>query len=110
MPSAVRKMNPPTLPDAGAVGYSQVAVTDAPRLAFVSGQVAQTADGAPIPEDLAGQVPVVMANVGHALDALGATADDVVSVRAYVVDLDPAKSEGSRSHRSPPCSADRPPP
>jgi len=85
----IEKMNPPTLPDAAALGYSQIAVAPPGRMVCVSGQVAVSADGGEVPIDLADQLPVVLRNLGHALDAAGATPMNVVSLRIYVVDLDP---------------------
>ena len=45
MSNAIVRMNPATLPDAGKVGYSQISIANPGRLAFISGQVAWSADG-----------------------------------------------------------------
>ena len=58
--STLTRMNPDTLPDAGKVGYSQMTVTAPGRLAFVSGQVAQSAAGPPVPATLEGQTDQVV--------------------------------------------------
>lgn len=85
----IEKLNPPSLPDAAALGYSQVVVAPPGRMVFVSGQVAVSADGSPVPSDIADQLAIVLKNLGHALAAAGATPGNVVSLRIYVVDLDP---------------------
>lgn len=87
------RLNPPTLPDAGAMGYSQITVVEPGRLAFVSGQVAWQPGGAPAPASFAEQAALVVANARAALDAMGASPADLVMLRAYVVDLAPERLE-----------------
>lgn len=89
MAQTITRLNPPTLPDAGRVGYSQISIVDPGRMAYVSGQVAWTRDGGPVPGGLAAQMTVVTTNARAALAAIGATPSDVVLVRLYVVDLTP---------------------
>ncbi|WP_372426134.1 RidA family protein [Salinarimonas chemoclinalis] len=86
-------MNPATLPDAGEVGYSQISVAGPVRLAFVSGQVAWRAEGGAVPGSLAEQAAVVVENLRHALDALGAAPDDIVQMRVYLTDVRPQAQE-----------------
>ena len=87
MKSAIVRLNPASLPDASAVGYSQISIVEPSRLAFISGQVAWRRDGQPAPDTLDGQAALVVENVRAALVAVGATARDLVMVRAYVVNL-----------------------
>lgn len=89
MAKKIEKMNPSALPDASALGYSQVVVATPGSMVFISGQVAVSGDGTPVPPDLSDQLTVVLRNLAHALGAAGATPGDVVSLRMYVVDLDP---------------------
>ena len=89
MAQPIARLNPPSLPDAGALGYSQISIVEVGRLAFVSGQVAVPSDGAPIPAGLVEQTKIVGANVKAALAAIGATAQDIVMARVYMVDLTP---------------------
>jgi enamine deaminase RidA (YjgF/YER057c/UK114 family) len=89
MTPKIEKLNPPTLPDAGPLGYSQIAIAPAGRMVFVSGQVAISLDGTPVPPGFADQLAIVLRNLRHALDAAGATPGNVVSLRIYVVDLKP---------------------
>lgn len=87
MSDQITRLNPATMPDSSAAGYSQISIVEAGRVAHVSGQVAASADGAPVPDDLAGQVRVALVNAGAALGALGATPRDIAIARVYVTDL-----------------------
>lgn len=85
------RLNPPTLPDVSAIGYSQITVVEPGRMAFVSGQVARRADGGTAPTELAEQVALAAANARAAFKALGASVEDLVLVRVYMVDLTPER-------------------
>lgn len=59
-------------------------------MVFVAGQVALDANGAHVGvDDTAAQVEQCYLNVAAALDAAGATFDDVVKLTAYATDLRP---------------------
>ncbi|GAA3513531.1 enamine deaminase RidA (YjgF/YER057c/UK114 family) [Streptosporangium album] len=77
---------PPTLPPTN--GYSHVAtVSPNSRLVWTSGQVPIAVDGTPAAAgDWEAQTRLVMRNVGAALEAGGATWDDVFKLTIYVVD------------------------
>lgn len=83
---AVSRRNPSTLWVSTANGHSQISIAEAGRLAFLSGQIAVPPDGGATPSDLAGQARMVAGNLAAALDELGASPRDVVSLRVYVVD------------------------
>ena len=87
MTHAVNRLNPPTLPDSTAMGYSQITTVEPGRMAYVSGQVASRANGEPIPDDLTAQARIVAENAKAALDAVGATPEDIVIARIYMTDL-----------------------
>jgi enamine deaminase RidA (YjgF/YER057c/UK114 family) len=87
------RMNPPQLPNAEGIGYSQISVVEPGRMAYISGQVALSPDGAPVPTNLADQVKVVAWNARAALDALGASPQDIVIARCLVTDLTPQRLE-----------------
>ncbi|PJG46501.1 hypothetical protein CAF53_20275 [Sphingobium sp. LB126] len=87
MTTDISRMNPPSLPDAGAAGYSQISIVEPGKLAFISGQVAWSVDGQPIPSTLGGQAEIVVRNCRAALRAVGATAKDIVIARVYMTDL-----------------------
>ena len=98
MPQAIARLNPPSLPDAAALGYSQISTVEPGRLAFVSGQVALRPDGAPAPESLAEQAKQVAKNAKAALAAVGAGPQDVAMARIYMVDLTSERMEEMMPH------------
>ena len=76
---------PETLPPAN--GYSHVAIIPpGSRLVWTSGQVPINADGELVAGDWESQTRLVFHNVGAALEAGGATWDDVFKLTIYVVD------------------------
>ena len=85
MTAKIEKINPSTLPDAPSMGYSQITVAEGSKLIFMSGQVAWTAAGDPVPEDLAAQAKQAIENVRAGLAAAGAAMANITSVRVYVV-------------------------
>lgn len=87
------RLNPPSLPDAGKIGYSQITVTEPARMAYVSGQVAWRPGGEPAPDSLVEQMAIVASNAKAALAAVGAAAQDIVMARVYIVDLTPERLE-----------------
>jgi enamine deaminase RidA (YjgF/YER057c/UK114 family) len=91
--ASIVRLNPPTLPDAGAMGYSQISVVAPGRMAYISGQVAWRPDGAPPPEDLVAQMRIVAANARAALEAVGATPAHIVIARCFMTDLTPDRLE-----------------
>ena len=56
-------------------------------MAYISGQVAWQGNGEPVPNSLEEQMEIVSNNALSALDAIGATPEDIVMARIYVVDL-----------------------
>ena len=90
---AIELLNPDGLPKSDM--YFQVGVATGTKTVYVSGQVARTADGAPVGAgDLAAQTEQVYRNLDTALRGAGATFDDVVKLTAYVVDGTPDKMAG----------------
>lgn len=89
MPQVVSKVNPPTLPDAPSMGYSQIATCAPGTLVFISGQVAWQPGEPDVPNSLEEQARVAMGNVVRALDAVGASVENVTSMRMYVVNPTP---------------------
>lgn len=86
-----RIVNPATLPDPTPHGYSTAVITPAGgRLAFISGQAGQLADGS-LPPDFGRQVTQAHANLLTAITALGATPRQVVKLTLFVVDHEMAK-------------------
>jgi enamine deaminase RidA (YjgF/YER057c/UK114 family) len=89
MSRAVTRLNPATMPNSLAIGYSQISIVEPGRMAYVSRQVAALGTGAPAPKDLAAQMRIVAANAKAALDALGAGPEDIVIARCFMTDLTP---------------------
>jgi enamine deaminase RidA (YjgF/YER057c/UK114 family) len=87
MQTSLQRMNPAALPNTSNLGYSQISIANAGILAFVSGQVAQAADGSAVPEGLEAQTKQVIANLTEALKALEARPQNIVQMRIYVTDL-----------------------
>lgn len=81
------RLNPPTLPGTEMLGYSQISIAAAGRLAFVSGQVAVPVDGAAVPAGIGEQTDLTIRNLSEALHALGASPAEIVQLRIYVVDI-----------------------
>ncbi|MEL6853970.1 MAG: RidA family protein [Cyanobacteria bacterium J06607_13] len=93
MTHSITRLNPPTLPNAGEMGYSQISIVEPGRMAYVSGQVAWRPNGEAVPESLAEQMSIVSANTKDALEAVKATPQDVVIARLYVTNLTPERLE-----------------
>lgn len=84
-------VNPPNLGDPAPNGYSTVVITpSAGRVAYISGQGGHDATGSLSP-DFAVQVKQAYANLGAALEAIGARPDQVAKLTVYVVDHDMSK-------------------
>jgi enamine deaminase RidA (YjgF/YER057c/UK114 family) len=78
-------ISPDTLPT--PPGYSQIAVVPAgTRLVYISGQVGMRPDGK-IVLGMEAQTRLTFENLGHALDAAGASWGDVVKLTYFVLDV-----------------------
>ncbi len=86
----VELFNPPGIPAPEI--YRQMAVATGTRTVYLAGQVARTAEGAPVGTgDLAAQVEQAYLNVATALAAVGGSFDDVAKLTLYLVDWSPDK-------------------
>lgn len=84
-------VNPQNLYDPSPNGYSTAVVTAAnARIAYISGQGGQDAMGGLSP-DFDSQVRQAYANLGAALEGIGARPDQVARLTVYVVDHDMSK-------------------
>jgi enamine deaminase RidA (YjgF/YER057c/UK114 family) len=84
-------VNPPSLGDPTPKGYSTVVIIPAgKRIAFVSGQGGFDSRGELSP-DFAAQVKQAYANLGIALEAIGAKPNQVVKLSVFVVNHDMSK-------------------
>jgi enamine deaminase RidA (YjgF/YER057c/UK114 family) len=69
--------------------YSHVVITDRPKLVFISGQLSKDEDGNVVGKgDIRTQIRQVGRNLKLALDAAGATLEDVVKSNTYVTDYE----------------------
>jgi enamine deaminase RidA (YjgF/YER057c/UK114 family) len=85
----IRRLNPASLFDAGALSYSQVAIGQGSMQIHVAGQAALSADLQVVGVgDFERQTTVAFENLRLALQAAEAAPQDVVSLRIYVVGLD----------------------
>ena len=83
----MQRVNPPSL--APSAGQSHVVVSNAARVAYLSGQVALDEEGDVVGvDDFDAQVRQVLGNVDHALEYVGAARENVVKLNIYVVALD----------------------
>lgn len=83
-PAKRQLINPPQLHP--APGFSHIAISEAGRVAHISGQLALAPDFSIIgPGDLAEQTRASMRNIKVALEAVGATWDDVVRRTIYTL-------------------------
>lgn len=86
-------VNPANLYDPTPNGYSTAVITPAnARIAYISGQGGQDATGSLSP-DFADQVRQAYANLGSALEGIGARPDQVAKLTVFVVDHDMSKLE-----------------
>lgn len=85
----IQRVNPATLFDAGALSYSQVAISRGTTLIHVAGQAALGVDLQVVGAgDFERQTRVAFENLRLALHGAGAAPEHVVSLRIYVVGLD----------------------
>lgn len=79
-------INPPTLSDSLAVGYSQVIVAKPGKLVFIAGQVGWDADGV-MADSFASQAHKALENIKIALKEAGASGDHLVQLKYFIVGL-----------------------
>jgi enamine deaminase RidA (YjgF/YER057c/UK114 family) len=73
----------------GHVLYSHVVVAEGRKTIFVSGQLARDPNGNAIGKgDMRAQIRQVGENIKTALEAAGATLNDIVKTNTYVTDMD----------------------
>jgi enamine deaminase RidA (YjgF/YER057c/UK114 family) len=84
-------MNPPGLSE--PMGYSHVVVATGTRRVYVAGQTGVGPDGVVVGTDLASQTAQTFRNVGTALEAGGATWEDVVKMNILIVGYTPSMAE-----------------
>ena len=88
---ALTHHQPDTLFPSERFGFTQVVTSPPGKLAFLSGQTALGRDSKVAGDDLATQAEAAMTNVGHALEAVGASFADVAHLRLFVANYEPAQ-------------------
>jgi enamine deaminase RidA (YjgF/YER057c/UK114 family) len=85
-------LNPDTV--APPRNYSHVVVVEGGRLIFLAGQVPVAPDGSVAGrDDVAEQARQCFRNIRAALEAVGATPDDIIKLTTFVVDFDPSQRD-----------------
>ncbi len=86
------KINPASLYNSLAFGFSHAALQEGGRTLHLAGQVAWDKDAATVGAgDLAAQTRQALANLSAVLAEVGATPANIVRLRTYVVDHTPDK-------------------
>ncbi len=88
---SIEKINPSGLVD--PAGYSHVVVATGTKRVYVAGQTGVGPDGTLAGADLASQTAQALRNVGTALEAGGATWDDVAKMTILVVGYETSMGE-----------------
>ena len=88
---SLEKINPSTLRE--PVGYSHVVVASGTKRVYIAGQTGVGPDGTVVGDDLASQTAQALRNVGTALEAAGATWDDVAKMTILVVGYEPSMAD-----------------
>ena len=83
------RLNPTDLFDSTQNHHSQGTLVEDGRLAFFSGQIAWQAGDELAPKSLGEQTELVCRNLKACLSSVGASSEDIVNLRAYIVDWSP---------------------
>ena len=82
-------INPSSLFPSVKFGFSQIVTTQGGRTVYLSGQVALNAEEKIVGTNRREQMQQCLKNVKIALEAVGGSLNDVVSLRIYMVNYDP---------------------
>jgi enamine deaminase RidA (YjgF/YER057c/UK114 family) len=86
----ISHLNPPTMIDPAAMGYSQVVMANGGKLIFIAGQGPTNPNGkAAGKDDLRGQTRQAVDNILAALEAAGAGPENILYLRINVVGYNP---------------------
>lgn len=89
MTRPLTRLNPADLFNSTQNHHAQGTLVEDGRLAFFSGQIAWQAGADAAPESLGAQTELVCRNLKICLDSVGASPEDIVNLRAYIVDWSP---------------------
>jgi len=82
-------LQPDTLFPSARFGFTQVVTSPPGKLVFVAGQTALDRDFKAVGTDLGTQAEQAFTNLGHALEAAGATFADVAHLRVFIANYKP---------------------
>lgn len=85
---------PDELYDSTEHGYTHAIVDDG--TAYISGQVGTNAEGEIVSDDVEGQARQAFENIGHILDELGESYDDIAKETVYLVNVHEDKTAYDR--------------
>ena len=88
---SIEYLNTPGVPE--PQGFTHVSVASGDRVIHIAGQVGQDENGDLVEGGLAAQAERALLNLGRALDAAGASENDLVKITIYVVGWEPSMFE-----------------
>jgi enamine deaminase RidA (YjgF/YER057c/UK114 family) len=88
---SVEYLNTPGVPE--PQGFTHVSVASGDRAIHIAGQVGQDENGEVVEGGLAAQAERALLNLGRALEAAGASENDLVKLTIYVVGWEPSMFE-----------------
>lgn len=88
---SVEYLNTPGVPE--PQGFTHISVASGDRVIHLAGQVGQDENGNVVEGGLAAQAERALLNLGRALEAAGASENDLVKLTVYVVGWEPSMFE-----------------
>jgi enamine deaminase RidA (YjgF/YER057c/UK114 family) len=88
---SVEYLNTPGVPE--PQGFTHISVASGDRVIHLAGQVGQDENGNVVEGGLGAQAERALLNVGRALEAAGASENDLVKLTVYVVGWEPSMFE-----------------
>ncbi|CAD7696157.1 unnamed protein product [Ostreobium quekettii] len=89
-PADIEYINPPSLLNATELGYTQVVTAaNVKKTVWISGQTSQDTGGNVVGTTLEEQADTTTANVKKALEAVGATVDNIVHIQVFIANYNP---------------------
>lgn len=82
----IQRINPAGLVDPSDYGYAQITVVPPGTLVYIAGQLGEDENGQPISDDFEAQLQRAFANLRTALQAIGASPEQVVKITLLSVD------------------------
>jgi enamine deaminase RidA (YjgF/YER057c/UK114 family) len=106
---AIQRINPKGLANSSRYGYAQITIVPADtKLAYIAGQLGEDENGN-FPSDFEGQLKQAFANLRTALEAVGATPEQVVKITVLSVNHDSEKQRLISAERNAMWQGDRKP-